>query len=481
VILTWHPIKDFETDPSRLASAELTVLGNLWTEQRAELEQRGLLAPFLERLRREWAIETGILERLYDLDRGVTRMLIEKGISEDVIGHNGSDRDPTVVAQIIRDHTVVAEGLLDFIGGGRNLSLSYIKELHAALTRSRPTTEAVDQFGRIFETKLIHGDYKQLPNNPTRIDGSTHEYAPPVHVAAEMDRLISMHDQHDADSVAPEVEAAFLHHRFTQIHPFQDGNGRVARALTSLVFLKSGWFPPVVRRDDRSDYLDSLELADEGDLSELVGLLVRVQKRSLLQALSLSDAVQRASRTSDVVAIIGEKFAARKVQHRSEELALAGLLREQATTKLQQVQRELTVAIADGTFKFFVDDDKNDEERAQWNRNQIIQTARELDYFADVTAFHRWARLGIRDNDSTEILISLHGVGRFNPRAVAASAMIFFREYDGVVRGPWALCDELFLAEPSEPRGEVMERFNSWLERALIVGLEQWRQQVGLT
>ena len=38
--------------------------------------------------------------------------------------------------------------------------------------------------------------------------------------------------------VAPEVEAAWLHHRFTQIHPFQDGNGRIARALATLIFVK---------------------------------------------------------------------------------------------------------------------------------------------------------------------------------------------------------------------------------------------------
>lgn len=53
--------------------------------------------------------------------------------------------------------------------------------------------------------------------------------------------------------VSPEVEAAWLHHRFTQIHPFQDGNGRIARLLASLVFIKAGWFPLVVTRDDRAN------------------------------------------------------------------------------------------------------------------------------------------------------------------------------------------------------------------------------------
>jgi Fic family protein len=49
-----------------------------------------------------------------------------------------------------------------------------------------------------------------------------------VHVAAEMDKLVELHREHRAAGVAPEVESAWLHHRFTQIHPFQDGNGRVA-------------------------------------------------------------------------------------------------------------------------------------------------------------------------------------------------------------------------------------------------------------
>ena len=43
------------------------------------------------------------------------------------------------------------------------------------------------------------------------------------------------------------MEAAWLHHRFVQIHPFQDGNGRIARALSTLIFVKAGWFPLVVR------------------------------------------------------------------------------------------------------------------------------------------------------------------------------------------------------------------------------------------
>ena len=88
-----------------------------------------------------------------------------------------------------------------------------------------------------------------------------------------MDRLIAMHGEHLTKGVPPEIEAAWLHHRFSQIHPFQDGNGRVARTLASLVFIQKGLFPLVVTRDDKVEYLNALESADAGSLKELISLL----------------------------------------------------------------------------------------------------------------------------------------------------------------------------------------------------------------
>ena len=107
-----------------------------------------------------------------------------------------------------------------------------------------------------------------------------------------MDRLIELHEAHV--SVPPEVEAAWLHHRFTQIHPFQDGNGRIARALATLVFVKAGWFPLVVRNEELALYLDALEQADRGDLRELVKLFAGLQKDELIKALSVEPSLIRA-------------------------------------------------------------------------------------------------------------------------------------------------------------------------------------------
>ena len=254
----WDFISDYETDPAELAQPELKHLAAVWQEQRERLETQDSFVRFNERLHREWAIETGLIERLYAFDRGVTQLLIEHGIDAALIPH-ADGQQPESVAAMIGDHQAAVESIFRFVRGERPLSTSYVKEMHALMTRNQAWAEAADAQGRIGRVELVRGDYKRWPNNPRRPDGSIHEYCPPEHVAAEMDRLIELHQAHV--SVPPEVEAAWLHHRFTQIHPFQDGNGRIARALATLVFVKAGWFPLVVRNEGRVRYLDALELA----------------------------------------------------------------------------------------------------------------------------------------------------------------------------------------------------------------------------
>jgi len=104
------------------------------------------------------------------------------------------------------------------------------------------------------------------------------------------------------ESLLPvEVKAAWLHHRFTQIHPFQDGNGRVARTLESLVFLKAGLFPLVIRDADRQDYIGALKAADRGDLGPLVAIFARRQKEAILHALGLEQQVQQNRHADQII------------------------------------------------------------------------------------------------------------------------------------------------------------------------------------
>lgn len=114
-----------------------------------------------------------------------------------------------------------------------------------------------------------------------------------------MDRLIQLY--HACPPFA-EVRAAWLHHAFTQIHPFQDGNGRVARALASIDFIKGGLFPLLVRRGERETYIDALRNADADDLRPLVKFFADVQQRLVRRAISEAGSNARTS-TLDTVAL----------------------------------------------------------------------------------------------------------------------------------------------------------------------------------
>jgi Fic family protein len=164
-----------------------------------------------------------------------------------------------------------------------------------------------------------------------------------------MDPLVALHLQHRRENVAPDVQAAWLHHRFTQIHPFQDGNGRVARALTSLVLVQAGLFPLVVTRDDRIEYIDALEAADSGQLKPLVDLIARLQRSEFRKATAISEGILAAE--ADVQQVLGGLLSAaterqeQKLQKLRKVFDHAESLANDLVDRLETIVLALTTAL----------------------------------------------------------------------------------------------------------------------------------------
>ncbi len=480
----WKPLEDLPPDYHTLASSELAVLATVWKEQEQALSAGEALREFNERLQREWAIEAGIIERVYTLDRGITQLLIERGIDASLIPREATDRDPGLVAQIIRDHKEAVEGLFDFVKRQRPLSTSYIKELHALLMRHQETSLAVNTLGRQVQVPLLKGEYKALPNNPTRPDGTVHEYCPPEHVASEMDRLIALHLDHESRGVPPDVEAAWLHHRFSQIHPFQDGNGRVARALASLIFIRAGWFPLTVTRDHRERYIGALEAADRGTLGDFLDLFASIQKRAFVNALGIAAEVRREVRVDQVIAAARETLKRRpealwREWEKAKETARA--LQTVAGQRMGELARRLQTEIGPyaPNSRFYVNDEPPDGPRSYWFRQQIIATAKALSYFANPALYSSWVRLVLRTETIAEILLSFHGVGH-EYRGILVASLCFFRreeveEGERETAGLTPISDEIFQINYREGLEEARKRFVVWLERGLLKALEVWR------
>ncbi len=518
----WKPIEDLPENWPKLHHTEFESLAEIWKEQSTTLQRRDALTQFNASLRREWAVETGIIENLYSIDRGITELLIEKGIQESLIPHGMTDKPAEQIVPMLKDQEDVLEGLFEFVAQRRELSKSYIKFLHQALTSHQDTVEAVNGLGRSVDVELLRGDWKRQPNNPTRPDGQVHQYCPPVHVEAEMDRLIAMHHEHSMIPVPPEVEAAWLHHRFTQIHPFQDGNGRIARALASSVFLRSSWFPLVINIGMRGKYIDALELADSGDLSPLIDLFFRAQKKAFLMALSLcQEILQESTRVNQVISAAGDLLRARRSAHlgqlKSKALEISTHLEEQAEKRFQLVADELNHELKTLDENYLADIGRNDTSNDFWFRNEIVAVAKELHYYADTRTYRAWVKLAIKEDRQTDLVLSFHALGVDFLGLMAVSAFMEFRDRNenalnelsrllGINRNQLPerlelapgqeappdfgfldtiyidrahlLSRDVFLFSHSEQKQLVAERFDRWLDNVILSGLDQWRKQL---
>lgn len=96
-----------------------------------------------------------------------------------------------------------------------------------------------------------------------RITGSRLIPANPASIPAKVTQAFSSYLANDG--LDPVSKSADLHASITRIHPFVDGNGRVARLVQSIALNQAGYWPVLISPDDRNEYYNALEKGDEGD------------------------------------------------------------------------------------------------------------------------------------------------------------------------------------------------------------------------
>ncbi len=97
-----------------------------------------------------------------------------------------------------------------------------------------------------------------------------HSYAPVDLTPAEMHRLCEELKEEAFLKAHPIIQASFVHYALTVIHPFSDGNGRVARALASVFTYRAERIPMLVLAEDRHEYYDALSEADHENTQAFV-------------------------------------------------------------------------------------------------------------------------------------------------------------------------------------------------------------------
>lgn len=182
------------------------------------------------------------------LTLGETKFVIEEGL--------------TVSGKPLKDHQEV-------VGHARAIELIYawmaepvtlerLLDLHRDLHRAVQTAVVIDICQPIGAWKLEpNGTYAVAPDGRQTFI----EYAAPAAVPALMDAWLAELNQICAAPLG-EAEAlgayARLHLGFAHIHPFWDGNGRMARLLANLPVLRAGYLPVAIEVKDRKRYIDTL-------------------------------------------------------------------------------------------------------------------------------------------------------------------------------------------------------------------------------
>jgi len=480
----WQPIKPLSEQDAKIDLAAIHAVYEVWRgfQQSSKVE----LHDFTARLIRRQSVETGILEQLYDLDRGTTEALVAHGFVEDLVSRSATDIEPSRLIHILEDHEAAIHLVMQCITNKRPLTKSVLHELHAILTNHQSTTVAVDQFGTRMEIPLLKGRFKELPNNPRRPNGSIHEYCPPIHVDAEVDNLfqwLATYDAHD-----PVIIASWLHHRFTQIHPYQDGNGRVARAITTLVLLKAELLPLVIDRDLRVEYIKNLELADGGDLSALASFFARLERGAILQALSVdadAEIAHQRTLTSAVIDSLAAKFGKRRETQIAElrtvnTVALA--LRSQAHEVLKRTLDELqpTLELVAEPL-IFIGDGGPDKLNAHWYRFEVGTSATKSGKIANLSEAHYFVKASIRLQRERLIFVtSFHHVGRDLSGIMEATAFSQLETFEDSEERK-LVSEEFFVCSP-EPfvftyktnLQEIEDAFSRWLDTAMAVALKEY-------
>lgn len=112
------------------------------------------------------------------------------------------------------------------------------------------------------------------------IEGSAHVPPPAKEVPRLMEGVIRELGSKDQKTKAV-ISASKVHYLLTKIHPFADGNGRLARLLLNLRLMRSGFPPTILRKTERRAYYAALEKADDGDLYPITTLIANDVVRAL--------------------------------------------------------------------------------------------------------------------------------------------------------------------------------------------------------
>ena len=190
------------------------------------------------------------------LTRAETALVVEKGI--------------TVKGKSLTEHLEATNHIE---------ALGYVKTL-IGKKRHEITEQDILDIHRLILNKIEADSAGRYRQHHARITGSQVILPNPVKIPKLMQDFMGWLENNNPDHVAKIASDA--HYRLVSIHPFTDGNGRTSRLLMNLLLMQEGYPPAIIRKEDRLEYINSLEKAQiVGSLDDFYNLIYEAVDRSL--------------------------------------------------------------------------------------------------------------------------------------------------------------------------------------------------------
>ena len=203
--------------------------------------------------------------------------LIQASVDDDARALHGSRASASAVAMAAA--TTALEAMIGTVGPSVPIRLSAITSAHTALMRDDPIEASSAGQPRTVQNWIGGSDFSPR--------GALYIPPPPEMVSRYMDDLIAFTDRSDMPAL---LQAAIAHAQFESIHPFNDGNGRIGRALINTILRRRGTTTRAVvplasalvaRRDHYFNVLGSYR---SGELLPLIGAITHAARIAAVES-----------------------------------------------------------------------------------------------------------------------------------------------------------------------------------------------------
>jgi Fic family protein len=230
-------------------------------------------ALIMQKFRLDWDYHSNHLEG-NSLTFGETKALILFGIT--------AQGKPLKDHFEITGHNEAITWIIDIVKGDYPLTENFIRQLHVLLLKEPYEVDAITPDGEPTKKRVEVGKYKTLTNHVKTATGEIFRFAEPEETPAMMNDLINWYREKRNDpEVNPIILASEFHYRFIRIHPFDDGNGRVARLLMNFILMQFSYPPVIIKTEDKANYFFALRQADAGTIEPFIEYIAKNLIRSI--------------------------------------------------------------------------------------------------------------------------------------------------------------------------------------------------------